>query len=123
MSDRARQDLRLYTKAMAYLFRLSDEPKIEVLRVVAPYILWHRVTPNRTLLERPPYYGAKRLEYVRDLVEKSINRTLNERGEMNVTFARAIDGEVSTEKAIEELSGYDDPIARLDYIRALERML
>jgi len=123
LSDRARQDLRLYTKAIAYLFRLSDEPKIEVLRVVAPYILWHRVTPNRTLLERPPYYGAKRLEYVRDLVEKSINRTLNERGEMNVTFARAIDGEISPEKAIEELSGYDDPIARLDYIRALERML
>jgi MoxR-like ATPase len=124
LSDRVRQDLRSYTRAMALLLGLgSSEGKIEVLRAVAPYVIWHRVTPNRTMLERPPYYGARRLLYVKDLVEKSINRTLNERGEMNMIFARAVDGEISPRDAMEELSGYDDPIARLDYARALERMV
>jgi len=123
LSDRVRQDLRLYTRALAYLLRMADsDTKIEVLRAVAPYVIWHRVTPNRTLLDRPPYYGARKLDYVRDLVEKSINRTLNERGEMNMIFARAVDGEISLREAIEDLSEYDDPIARLDYVRALERM-
>jgi len=124
LSDRVRQDLRSYTRAMALLLGLdSSESKIEVLRAVAPYVIWHRVSPNRTMLERPPYYGARRLLYVKDLVEKSINRTLNERGEMNMIFARAVDGEISPREALEELSGYDDPIARLDYARALERMV
>jgi MoxR-like ATPase len=124
LSDRVRQDLRSYTRAMAFLLGLdSSESKIEVLRAVAPYVIWHRVSPNRTMLERPPYYGARRLLYVKDLVEKSINRTLNERGEMNMIFARAVDGEISPRVALEELSGYDDPIARLDYARALERMV
>jgi len=124
LSDRVRQDLRSYTRAMALLLGLdSSESKIEVLRAVAPYVIWHRVSPNRTMLERPPYYGARRLLYVKDLVEKSINRTLNERGEMNMIFARAVDGEISPRVALEELSGYDDPIARLDYVRALERMV
>ncbi|MGC9514460.1 AAA family ATPase [Methanocrinis sp.] len=124
LSDRVRQDLRSYTRAMALLLGLADsETKIEVLRTVAPYVLWHRLSPNRTMLERPPYYGARRLLYAKDLVEKSINRTLNERGEMNMIFARAVDGEISPMEAMEELSGYDDPIARLDYARALERMV
>jgi len=124
LSDRVRQDLRSYTRALALLLGLgSSEEKIEVLRAVAPYVIWHRVSPNRTMLERPPYYGARRLQYVKDLVEKSINRTLNERGEMNMIFARAVDGEISPREAVEELSGFDDPIARLDYARALERMV
>lgn len=123
LSDRVRQDLRSFTRAMALLLGLKGEGKIEVLRAVAPYVIWHRVSPNRTMLERPPYYGARRLEYVRDLVEKSINRTLNERGEMNMIFARAVDGDISPGEAMEELSGYDDPIATLDYRRALERMV
>lgn len=124
LSDRVRQDLRSYTRAMALLLGLdSSQSKIEVLRAVAPYVIWHRVSPNRTMLERPPYYGARRLLYVEDLVEKSINRTLNERGEMNMIFARAVDGEISPRVALEELSGYDDPIAKLDYARALERMV
>jgi MoxR-like ATPase len=124
LSDRVRQDLRSYTRALALLLGLGgSEGKIEVLRAVAPYVIWHRLTPNRTMLERPPYYGAGRLQYVKDLVEKSINRTLNERGEMNMIFARAVDGEISPREAMEELSGSDDPIARLDYVRALERMV
>ncbi|HNR58245.1 MAG TPA: hypothetical protein PKJ51_07295 [Methanothrix sp.] len=118
-----RQDLRSYTRALALLLGLgSSDELIEVLRAVAPYVIWHRVSPNRTMLERPPYYGAGRLQYVRDLAERSINRTLNERGEMNMVFARAIDGEVSPKEALEEISRSDDPIARLDYARVLERM-
>jgi MoxR-like ATPase len=120
LSDRVRQDLRDFARAMAFLTGCRGD--IEVLRAVAPYVLWHRVTPQRSMLERPPYYGAGRLAYVADLVEKSINRTLNERGEMNMIFSRAVDGEISAREAIRELSGYDDPIARLDYIPVLERM-
>jgi MoxR-like ATPase len=124
LSDRVRQDLRSYTRAFALLLGLGgSDGLIEVLRAVAPYVIWHRLTPNRTMLERPPYYGAGRLQYAKDLVEKSINRTLNERGEMNMIFARAVDGEISPREALEELSGSDDPIARLDYARALERMV
>ncbi len=57
-----------------------------------------------------------------ELVEKSINRTMNERAEMNLIFSRAVDGELAAAKAIEELSTFDDPIARLDFIPALEQM-
>ena len=124
LSDRVRQDLRSYTRAFALLLGFgSSEEKIEVLRAVAPNVIWHRLTPNRTMLDRPPYYGAGRLQYAKDLVEKSINRTLNERGEMNMIFARAVDGEISPREAMEDLSSSDDPIARLDYVRALERMV
>jgi hypothetical protein len=120
LSDRVRQDLRDYTKAMAFLAQRKGD--VEVLRAVAPYVIWHRVTPQRSILERPPYYGARKLAFVSDLVEKSINRTLNERGEMNMIFSSAVDGETSIADAMRELSRYDDPIARLDYLPALERM-
>jgi MoxR-like ATPase len=121
LSDRVRQDLRDYTRAMAFLRGSDDGSRLDSLRAVAPYIIWHRVTPQRTMLERPPYYGARKLDYIRDLVEKSINRTLGERGEMNMIFSSAVDGEISIRSAIEELSNYDDPIARLDYIPTLEQ--
>lgn len=120
LSDRVRQDLRDFTRAMAFM--LGKDGNIEVLRAVAPYVIWHRVTPVRSLLERPPYYGARKLAFVSELVEKSINRTLNERAEMNMIFSRAVDGEISSQEAARELSGYDDPIARLDYLPALEEL-
>ena len=120
LSDRARQDLREYTRALAFLTGRAGE--IEVLRAVAPFVIWHRVNPIRSLLDQPPYYGARKLALVQEMVEKSINRTLNERAEMNTIFSRAVDGEMSPRDAIEELSGHDDPIARLDFIPALERM-
>jgi hypothetical protein len=41
---------------------------------------------------------------------------------MNMIFSSAVDGETSIADAIRELSRYDDPIARLDYLPALERM-
>lgn len=120
LSDRVRQDLRDFTRAMAFLLRRKGD--IEVLRAVAPYVIWHRVTPGRSALERPPYYGAQRLAFVSELVEKSINRTLNERAEMNLVFSRAVDGDMGLGQALRELEAYDDPIARLDYIPALEQM-
>jgi MoxR-like ATPase len=119
LSDRVRQDLRDFTKAFAFL--IDRSAGIEVLRAIAPYIIWHRVTPNRSLLDSPPYYGAKKLVLITELIDKSINRTLNERGEMNIIFSSAIDGEISAKDAIKELSNYDDPLARLDYMPALEK--
>jgi MoxR-like ATPase len=121
LSDRVRQDLREFTRAMAFVTGHEDNSNLDVLRAIAPYVVWHRVTPQRSMLERPPYYGARKLEYVRDLVEKSISRTLNERGEMNMVFSSAVDGDMPIRDAIRELSNYDDPIARLDYIPTLER--
>jgi len=59
---------------------------------------------------------------VAELVEKSINRTMNERMDMNLIFSRAVDGARSISGAIEELSIFDDPIARLDFIPSLEEM-
>lgn len=120
LSDRVRQDLRDFCRAMAFL--LNRDADLEVLRAVAPYVIWHRVTPVRSALERPPYYGAGKLAFVSELVEKSINRTLNERAEMNLLFSQAVDGELDISKALQELSVFDDPIARLDFVPALERM-
>jgi len=117
LSDRVRQDLRDFTRAMAFLLKMNADT--EVLRAVAPYVIWHRVTPVPSLLQRPPYYGAHRLAFISELVEKSINRTLNERAEMNMLFSRAVDGEISHQEAIKMLSEYDDPIARLDFVPAL----
>jgi MoxR-like ATPase len=115
-----RQDLRAFCRAFAYL--LDRDADLEVLRAIAPYIIWHRTTPLRSALERPPYFGAGKLAYVAMLVEKSINRTMNERAEMNQIFSRAVDGELIAARAIEELSTFDDPIARLDFIPTLEQM-
>jgi MoxR-like ATPase len=120
LSDRVRQDLRDFTRAMALLLR--READVELLRAIAPYILWHRISPQSSLLDRPPYYGARKLAFVSEMVEKSINRTLNERGEMNTIFSQAVDGEISPQQARRELQDYDDPIARLDFLPALERM-
>jgi len=58
---------------------------------------------------------------VADLVEKSINRTMNERAEMNRIYSRAMDGQMDAGRAIEELSLFDDPIARMDFIASLEQ--
>lgn len=120
LSDRVRQDLRAFCRAFAYL--LDRDADLEVLRAIAPYIIWHRTTPLRSALERPPYFGAGKLAYVAMLVEKSINRTMNERAEMNLIFSRAVDGELAAAQAIETLSTFDDPIARLDFIPTLEQM-
>jgi len=121
LSDRVRQDLRIFCRAFAYL--LDRDADLEVLKAIAPYIIWHRTTPMRHALEKPPYFGAGKLAYVAGLVEKSINRTMNEREEMNRIFSRAVDKETTARKAIEELSLFDDPIARLDFIPALEGLL
>jgi len=121
LSDRVRQDLRDFCRAMAFL--LHQDGNLEVLKAVAPYVIWHRVTPIRSALDSPPYYGARKLAFVSGLVERSINRTLNERAEMNLVFSRAVDGEMALDLALRELSAYDDPIARLDFIPSLEQML
>ncbi|HOT07426.1 MAG: hypothetical protein A4E45_00332 [Methanosaeta sp. PtaB.Bin039] len=123
LSDRVRQDLRSFTRAMSFLAKGKDGSKMEVLRAVAPYVLWHRLTPNRSVLERPPYYGADRLAFVSDLVARSIDRTVHERGEANLIFSRAVDKEISPAQAREELSQFDDPLVQLDYLPALERLL
>lgn len=120
LSDRVRQDLRDFCRALAFL--LNRDADVDVLRAVAPYVIWHRLTPVRSALERPPYYGARKLAFVSELVEKSINHTLNERSEMNLLFSQAVDGEIDAGKAVQELSAFDDPIARMDFIPALERM-
>jgi len=120
LSDRVRQDLRDFCRALVFL--LNRDADVDVLRAVAPYVIWHRLTPVRSALERPPYYGARKLAFVSELVEKSINRTLNERSEMNLLFSQAVDGEIDAGKAVQELSAFDDPLARMDFIPALERM-
>jgi MoxR-like ATPase len=121
LSDRVRQDLRAFTSAFAYL--LDMDAGLEVLKAIAPYVIWHRTTPLRSILEKPPYFGAGKMAFVAGLVESSINRTMNEREEMNLIFSRVMDGELPAARAIEELFAFDDPIARLDYIPALEQML
>ena len=120
LSDRVRQDMRAFTRALAFL--LDRDADLEVLKAVAPYVIWHRTNPVSSALERPPYFGAKKLAYVAQLVEKSINRTMNERADMNLLFSRAVDGKIAITRALEELSTYDDPIARLDFIPSLEQM-
>jgi hypothetical protein len=120
LSDRVRQDMRAFTRAFAFL--LDRDADLEVLKAVAPYVIWHRTNPIRSALERPPYFGAKKLAYVAQLVEKSVNRTMNERADMNLLFSRAIEGKVAIAQALVELSTYDDPIARLDFIPSLEQM-
>ncbi len=122
LSDRARQDLRAFTRAFSFLCRVEGS-KMDVLRAIAPYVIWHRVTLQRSLFDQPPYYGSRKLDLVRTLVEKSIDRTLNERGEMNMILSRAMDGDMPLRRAIRELEEFDDPLARLDYIPALARML
>ena len=117
LSDRVRQDLRIFCRSFAFL--LDREADLELLRAIAPYVIWHRITPLASRLEKPPYFGAGKLAYAAELVNKSIDRTMNERREMNLIYSRAMDGEISPSQAIEELMLFDDPIARLDYVPSL----
>ncbi|CEG13269.1 ATPase associated with various cellular activities, AAA_3 (fragment) [groundwater metagenome] len=100
--------------------RGSNEATIADLKAVAPYIIWHRVTPNETVYNAPPYYGADKLKFISDLVEKSINTTLNERAEINTIFAQANDGMISTVEGIRKLANFEDPLCRFDMIKFLE---
>lgn len=119
LSVRVLFDLRDFTKAIAFL-RGSNEATLADLKAVAPYVIWHRVTPNETVYNAPPYYGANKLKFVSDLVEKSINTTLNERAEINTIFAQANDGIISIEEAIRKLANFEDPLCQLDMIKFLE---
>ncbi len=119
LSVRALFDIRDFTKAIAFL-RGSNEATIADLKAVAPYVIWHRVTPNETVYNAPPYYGADKLKFISDLVEKSINTTLNERAEINTIFAQANDGMISTVEGIRKLANFEDPLCRFDMIKFLE---
>ena len=118
LSDRVRQDLRIFCRAFAFL--LDRQADLEILRAIAPYVIWHRINPMTSVLEKPPYFGVRKLAYVASLVNKSIDRTMNERREMNLIYSHAMDREISASQAIEELSSFDDPIARMDFIPHLE---
>ena len=118
LSDRVRQDLRIFCRAFAFL--LDRQADLEILRAIAPYVIWHRINPMTSVLEKPPYFGVGKLAYVASLVNKSIDRTMNERREMNLIYSHAMDREISASQAIEELSSFDDPIARMDFIPHLE---
>jgi len=113
-----RQDLRIFCRAFAFL--LDRQADLEILRAIAPYVIWHRINPMTSVLEKPPYFGVGKLAYVASLVNKSIDRTMNERREMNLIYSHAMDREISASQAIEELSSFDDPIARMDFIPHLE---
>lgn len=119
LSVRVLFDIRGFTKAIAFL-RGSNEATIADLKAVAPYVIWHRVTPNEVVYNAPPYYGADKLKFVSDLVEKSINTTLTERAEINTIFAQAIDGMMPTDEAIRKLANFEDPLCRLDMLKFLE---
>ena len=118
LSDRVRQDLRIFCRAFAFL--LDRQADLEILRAIAPYVIWHRINPMTSVLEKPPYFGVGKLAYVASLVNKSIDRTMNERREMNLIYSHAMEREISASQAIEELSSFDDPIARMDFIPHLE---
>ena len=118
LSDRVRQDLRIFCRAFAFL--LDRQADLEILRAIAPYVIWHRINPMTSVLEKPPYFGVGKLAYVASLVNKSIDRTMNERREMNLIYSHAMDREISASQAIDELSSFDDPIARMDFIPHLE---
>jgi len=119
LSVRALQDLRDYTKAVAFL-QNKKKASIEDFKAVAPYVLWHRLSPNEVSYGVPPYHSVLKMSFVSDLVERSINRTLNERAEINTLFAEGVDGKISKDDAILKLKNFDDLIAKYDYIPFLE---
>jgi MoxR-like ATPase len=113
LSQRTIQDLRDYTKAFTYL--TGEEHAIEVLRSIAPYIIWHRITPNESVYKKPPYYGANKLQFTKELVNKSINRTLNERRSLIKTFLEGLKGKNVTDT----LNQHDDLLAKCDFAEYL----
>lgn len=114
LSQRTIQDLRDYTRAFTYL---TDNPHpLEVLRNIAPYIIWHRITPNEAAYKKPPYYGANKLQFTTELVNKSINRTLNERRSLIKTFLEGLKGRDVTHI----LQQHDDLLAKCDLAEYLQ---
>lgn len=114
LSHRTVQDLRDYTKAFTYL--TGEENTLEILRNIAPYVIWHRITPNESIYKKPPYYGADKLQFTKELVNKSINRTLNERRSLIKTFIEGTKGKDVTDN----LNQHDDLLAKCDFAEYLK---
>lgn len=73
ISGRAALDLQRYAKASAWFWgAFTDEshPEVqpEIIRSVAPYIIYHRVDPVEAMLSRDPFYGAT-FKYAQQIVE------------------------------------------------------
>ena len=46
------------------------EVQLEVLKTIAPYLMYHRVEPNEMVLARAPYSGMK-LKFLEDVVDRA----------------------------------------------------
>ena len=77
ISGRAFLDIQRWARAYSWFldaFAVETEPTVQmsVVQQIAPFVLLHRLEPNRQILDAEPYFG-RRLMYTRDLVQKITN--------------------------------------------------
>jgi len=75
ISGRAFLELQRWSKAFAFFldaFKDSEKPEVQqsIVEAVAPYVFYHRLTPNDDLLRQQPYFGQK-LAFIKDMISKA----------------------------------------------------
>ena len=124
LSPRAINDIKRHSKFVAW-FLGYKEVTPDIIKAIAPYAIWHRVNPTQRFFYKPPYFASKKLEFVKDLVNRSIEYTLSERMDSLMRFKEALlsDDRVKVENAISYLSSLDDLWLKHDLANVLrERM-
>ena len=64
--------MQRYAKAYAW-FTGREEVKVEDLKTILPYLLWHKIQPTSKAVTENPKYANDRIAFVEDLVERVEN--------------------------------------------------
>ena len=72
LSVRSMRAMQRYAKAYAW-FTGNGEVKVEDLKTILPYLLWHKIQPTSKAVAENPRYANDRIAFVEDLVEKVEN--------------------------------------------------
>ena len=72
LSVRSMRAMQRYAKAYAW-FTGREEVKVEDLKTILPYLLWHKIQPTSKAVTENPKYANDRIAFVEDLVERVEN--------------------------------------------------
>ena len=120
LSDRVRQDMRAFTGPLPSCW--IRDADLEVLKAVAPYVIWHRTTPVRSAPGAAALLWCKEAGLCGTAGGKEHKPHHEREGGDEPHLFPGSGRRVGRRRGDGELSTYDDPIARLDFIPALEQM-
>ncbi|HLC78686.1 MAG TPA: MoxR family ATPase [Candidatus Nanoarchaeia archaeon] len=101
-SGRAYLDLQRWAKAYSYFlnaFKNPSKPEVQlgIVESVAPFVFFHRVTPNEEYSGKDPFFGMK-LSYMRDIAKRAREAYVLIKDPL-MEIPRVLSGEISPDSA------------------------